>query len=206
MLQQYIRQIYDFLADFGAAPIFCSIVSNIAVYGLLIYMAVAIIILFGNVTKLYKIKKSDMGIFSAFFLIFFVVIITTFIPVYQKAILEPWGGLIPFITTMIGGMIQEPSLFKKLLLLGMMLLMLLLLGVYVVFMFGSLYAVWMTFESTIKKNGLFLGILVGIYELFAGIFWLALLLALFSIGTAIIMMPFIIFISTHRIVDFEEKR
>lgn len=204
MFQQYILQILDFLVEFGVAPMVSSIIAHAAIYGLLIYVVVAVIILIGKITKKYTIKKSNLGIFSAFYFFFFVVAVSCFIPAYQKAILEPWGGIIPYITTMIGGIIQEPELSKKLLLLAMMLLMLLLLGVFVLLIFGGLYGFWLTFQSTIQKNGLLMGIFVGIYEVFAGFFWLVMLLALFSIGVAIVILPLLIVMANHKIVYVEE--
>lgn len=206
MFQQYITQLYDFLTQFGVAPILCNILSYATIYGLLLYVTVTIIILFGKITKLYKIKKSDIGIMSAVSFVFFIVAVSTFIPVYQKAIIEPWGGLIQYIATMVNGIIQEPNLFQKLLLLGMMLLMLLLLGVFFALIFGGLFGFWLTFQSTIKKNGPLLGILVGIYEIFAGFFWIAILLALFSIGVAVVLLPLIIFMANYKLVDVEEIR
>lgn len=70
--------------------------------------------------------------------------------------------------------------------------------------FGGLYGFLMTFQSTIRKSRLLMGILVGIYEVFAGFFWLVILLALFSIGVAIVIPPLLIVMANHKIVYVKE--
>ena len=205
MLQPYVTKVYDFLIQFEAPPLLCTIVSYATVYGLLIYAVVAVVILIGKLTKRYQIKKSDIGIMSAICLFGFVFSISSFIPIYQYAIVEPWGGLIGYVTTVVGEAIRVSAVSDKIILLGTMLLTLVLLGVFILIIYGCLFGVWLTFQSTVQKNGLIMGILVGIYEIFAGFFWAAAMLALFSIGVAIALLPILILYSNKRVIYVEDS-
>ena len=197
MFQQYISEIYDYLLMLGASPSFSNIVAHVAIYSILVYLVIAIILLFGKLTKAFTIKKSGLGIMSAFFLFFLIIAVPSFIFTYQQAIIEPWGGMINYISTIISAMAGPSTITQKIILLVVTILTLLLFGVFIALIFGGLYGFLLTFQSTIEKNGFFLGLLVGIYEIFAGFFWAVLLLAILSIGVALLLLPLIIVLSAN---------
>lgn len=204
VFQSYVTQINQFLTNIELPNILCRVLPYMIVYGIVIYLIIAVALLFGKITKLYTIHKSNGGVFSALSALGLVVLFGTFIPVYEKAYKEPFGGLIPFVIACIKGLFQLPGPSKKLTLIVLFLLHLILLAFIAGMFFLCFYFLWAVFKDTIEKNGLVLGILVGIYETFAGFFWCAAILAVISIGTAIVMLPFIIYISTHRIIDDTE--
>lgn len=204
MLQSYVAQINQFLTSLELPDILCLVIPYIFVYGIVIYLIVSIVLLFGKITKLYTIQKSNGGIFSALSVLGLVVLFATFIPVYEKAYKDQFGGLIPFVIAVIKGLFQIPEPSKKLAVLVLFLLHLILLAFIAGMFLLCFYFLGTVFKDTIDKNGLVVGILVGIYETFAGLFWCAAILAVFAIGTAIVMLPFLIFISTHKIIDDTE--
>lgn len=209
MFQQYISEIYEYLVALDASPFLSSAAAHVTIYSILLYLIIAIILLFGKLTKAFTIQKSGLGIMSALFLFFLIMAVAGFIFSYQHAILEPWGGLISYISTISSAMAGEATISQKIILLVMTILTLLLLGVFIVLIFGGLYGFLLTFQSTIEKNGFFLGFLVGIYEIFAGFFWLALGLAMLSIGVALFLLPLIIVLSSNsgsRVSDDEIRK
>lgn len=209
MFQQYISEIYEYLLTLGASPSFSNIVAHVAIYSILVYLVIAVILLFGKLTKAFIIKKSGLGIMSALFLFFLIMAVPSFIFTYQHAIIEPWGGMINYISTIISAVAGPSTITQKIILLVGSTLTILLLGVFIGLIIGGLYGFLLTFQSTIEKNGFFLGLLVGIYEIFAGFFWAVLLLAILSIGVALFLLPLIIVLSTNsgtRLSDDEIRK
>lgn len=203
MLQQYVDQVYDFLQQIGVFPLMCTIVSYATVYGLLVYGLMALVFLVGKLTKGIRVRRTELGMISAASLFGFVFSLSGFVLSYQKAIAEPWGGLIGYISVVIRTAIREPSIASKLILIVLMVLTLLLLALFLAIVLVCLAGFWKTIRAAIELNGVFLGILVGIYEIYSGFFWIACILAVLSISAAVLLLPIVVIYSNKRVIFVE---
>lgn len=189
MLKEYVDALTTgFLnLNIGITPSLAVNISKFCVYSITIYTIAAIVILIGRLTKQVKIVNTiGTKAFTSGCTIFLVYAI---IALYTQR--NQFLQLLPYIRP------QTLLLFFKHLDAALYLFIML-----VIFLFVFAILFWMLsfcfarflllFDSNICANGMVKGIFLSLYELFSGVVWLAIIACVFSFGTAIILLPFLL--------------
>ena len=194
----YASELASQLINFGIPEEIASVFAPVFVYGLAIYIVVALLVLVGKLTKqirpVHNAKGKAIASLAALFLI------------YATALIVSWWNMIgpETISSLVKLFLNLPSVLKygnpvQLVFLAVEMV------VAAVLVFALLSVMWVCsllckemFREDIEINGLFKGLILAFYDLCSGFFWLALALAAFSFGVAIILFPVVVVMAAGR--------
>ncbi|HJC49256.1 MAG TPA: hypothetical protein H9754_01525 [Candidatus Anaerostipes avistercoris] len=205
MLQNYIHTISVTLMGLNVgidAPL-AELIAAISVYAVVLYVITGIITVLARLTKQIRIVNSagtKAGCAGCTLFILFSILSLYLMREYFSQI------LIIFHPQTISLMIQDPGIALRLLPLLVILVIVLIILFSVLFFCFSMCRELVSVN--VKANGNVKGLFLSFYELLSGIGWLAVIICAFSIGMAIIFLPFLFAVCLSRRDKwyYEERR
>lgn len=162
-------------------------IAKIAIYSIVVYTIMAIVIIIGRATKQLQIVNTIgiKAICSGCALFLLGSIIALYIN--RDTMIEPFSYFNPQLLLMMLRHLDK-ALYLIILLAVLIFVLVILFGM-LSFCFRMCMAL---FAENIAANGILKGLLLSIYELFSGVDWLAVIMCGISFGIAIIIFPFLL--------------